>query len=326
MMLNVIPDPLIENPTAEDITFFLEKAYAGKVEAVVLIADKYRFIQVASGGGHVEYQEEKEGIIYAVEQVSLSECVTLFLDYSQNGSQWKEMLSWFPYLDQRGRVIQSKETPSLFIEVRLQTRRKWKTRQVLLAVTFGFVAVILYCLLAMILPLEEILIPSLVLTLGGIPWLILRTMKQERFVLFRTWFAILLLCIAVLFTIGGLTFTMRIVNLISLSTLAVLVVGLWSIITSIRILRDAYHFDKESIEVEASGLSITYMDLAEHVIPVLNYIYMGKYQDYKAIRWKDKRISKALNADRLRVFVRYLAQDPRIHRVSRIGIDKAKTN
>lgn len=326
MRLNVIPDPSIENPTAEEITFFLKKAYAGIKEAVVLDADTYKFIQVPSGGGHVEYQDEKEGIIYAAEQVSLSECVALFLDYSQNGRQWKEMVSWFPYRDQRGRVIQSIETPSLLIQVRRQTLRKWKTSQALLAAAFGVAAVIVYGLLAMILPFEELLIPSLVLTMGGIPWLILRTMKLERFVLSRTWFAILLLCIAVLFTVGGLMVTVRIVNLISLSTLAVLVVGVWSIITSTRILRDAVHFDKESLEVEASELGITYMDHAENVIPVLNYIYLGKYHDYKAVRWQDKRIIKALNADRLRVFVRYLPRDPRIHRVSRIGTDNEYWN
>jgi len=115
MRLTILPGQNTDDPTKEQITSALEKAYAGLVDAVILTADVkgYQYIQVAGDTQHIEYREGEKSPIFAADQVPLSECVDIFHDFAEGGSNWKTGEHWYPFiiLDKKSKTKRSKEVP-----------------------------------------------------------------------------------------------------------------------------------------------------------------------------------------------------------------------
>lgn len=115
MRLTILPGEITDDPTKEQITSALEKAYAGSVDAVILTADTkgYQYIQVAGDTQHIEYREGEKSPIFAADQVPLSQCVDIFHDFAEGGSKWKTGEHWYPFiiLDKKSKAKRSKEIP-----------------------------------------------------------------------------------------------------------------------------------------------------------------------------------------------------------------------
>jgi hypothetical protein len=318
MRLDYHPSKSIENPTKRDIAEYLNKIYAGEGDALVLISneEKNHFIQVVRFGGHVEYM--RNGISYFADDVSLEECHQVFLDYLTRGRLWRTMLPW---------EVPVKEAPqkqAKLIEVRKTLERKWDPKKVIFSVMAGFAAVILFCILSTSFPMEKMLFPGFMLVLGAIPWLILRTQSQARFTLIEPWKAIIFLTASLLFALAFLSIAITQVGFFTLSTISVVIVSGWAIYTSLTLYRQAVKFREACIEVQCDRHWISMMESLDPdapASPVLNYVYLNQYHDYKLIRWQSRKIGKAIREEQLKIYVQYLPDDPLIHRVSRIQTD-----
>ena len=317
MRLEFLPSKSIENPTKRDITIFLRKIYEGDGDALILFADeeKNQFIQVPKLGSHVEYMQD--GVLFTADDVSLDECIKVFLDYLTNDRLWRTMLPW---MDKSKEKDDSGSHPKI-VEVRKSITRKWEPKKVILSILAGLGAVILFCILSTSFPMEKMIFPGFMLVLGAIPWLILRTQSRERFTLIEPGKAVLFLIIAVVLTMGFLYITVSQIGLISLSTISVILVSGWAIYTSIKLFRQASDFRETCIEIQSDRNWISMMESMDPdapAFPVLNYVYLNKYHDYKSVRWQSRKIGRAIREKRLVVRIQYLPTDPRIHRVSRI--------
>jgi hypothetical protein len=115
MRLTILPGKNTDAPTKEQITFALEKAYAGLVDAVILTVDVkgYHFIQIAGDTQHIEYREGEKSPIFAADEIPLSQCVDIFNDFAEGGNQWKTGEHWYPFviLDKKSKTKRSKEIP-----------------------------------------------------------------------------------------------------------------------------------------------------------------------------------------------------------------------
>ncbi len=104
MRLDIIPDRQIENPGQEDIVAAIRQAYAEEIDALILLSDveNNQFMQVPSGGRHVEYCVGPKGPIYAAEDVSLELAIRLFSAYARGETGWKTQATWEVYIDSLG--------------------------------------------------------------------------------------------------------------------------------------------------------------------------------------------------------------------------------
>lgn len=318
MRLDYHPSKNIENPTKRDIAEYLKKIYAGEGDALVLISneEKNHFIQVPRFGGHVEYM--RNGILYFADDVSLEECHKVFLDYLTRGRLWRTMLPW---------EVPVKEAPqkkAKLIEVRKTLEPKWDPRKLIISVLGGFAAVILFCILSTSFPMEKMIFPGIMLVLGAIPWLILRTQSQECFTLIAPWLAIAFLIFVIAFGLVFLIITITQVGFFTLSSASVILVSGWGIYTSLTLHRQAVSFKQVCVEVQCDRHWISMMETLDPdapAFPILNYVYLDQYHDYKSIRWQSRKIGKTIREGRLKVYVQYLPDNPVIHRVYKINTD-----
>ena len=89
--------------------------------------------------------------------------------------------------------------------------------------------------------------------------------------------------------------------------------------------QQARRFQREALETRATRLDITQQsplpkDVSTRTVWLLLYAYLDGYQGSRDISWRQRRLTQALEQRRLRVFVRYLPEDPAVHRLSRIEI------
>ena len=318
MRLDFLPSKSIEHPTKRDLKIFLAKVYEGEGDALILISDeeKNHFIQVPKFGGHVEYMQD--GVLYSADDVSLAECGKVFQDYLNHGRLWRTMLPW---MDTSNDMDESSQK-SKIIEVRKSITRKWEPKKVILSVLAGVGAVILFCILSTSFPMEKMIFPGFMMVLGAIPWLILRTESNQRFTLFEPWKALLFLVLSAVLASGFLYIAISQIGLLSLSTISVVIVSGWAIYTSFKLYRQAADFKETCIAVQSDRNWISMMESMDPdapAFPVLNYVYLNKYQDYKQIRWQSRKVGKAIRDKKLVVTIQYLPDDPRIHRVSEIN-------
>lgn len=326
MRLDIIPELSLENPTDAQIQKALERVYAGEVEAVILATDDQgpHFMQVASGGFHVEYKEGEKGDIFAAEDVSLPQCQALFLDYARSGTRWKTAVDWHPYLDHRGQPLE----PSRPSAAGIKKGRKLKTGQRLLAVALGLSAAVIFCKWITLQPLKESLLPGLVFVLALLFWLIMRYQGGQATPPWSIRTAGLILLAVFLFSLGVLGLAVRTVGVFHLTTLAVLALTAWMIYTAYRNFRISLGLAEVHRETEANRvrLDIIPPDVPETApTPVLNYTYLGSYHgQYRALwlRFLDKKVGQAIQHGRLRLFIHYLPSDPEVHRVARIKIER----
>ena len=317
MQLKLLPDKNIDIPTKRDIKESLGKIYGGDGNALILVADekKNHFIQVAKLGGHVEYMQD--GVLYSADDVSLEECIKVFLDYFNRGRLWRTMLPWRePSKPQE----ESLKKPKL-IEVRKHNEPQWETRKLILAILSGLSAAVLFCVLSTSFPLEKMIFPGFLLILGAIPWLILHAKAKERFVLFSPTYALIILLAAIGLGLLFLCITISQIGLLSLSTISVVVVSAWAIYMSVKLRQQARHFVECAIEVQSDRNWISLMeplDPDSPHFPVLNYVYLNQYHDYKPVRWQSRRIGRAIREKKLVVIIQYLPELPTVHRISKI--------
>ena len=90
-----------ENPTDNEVLNAIQKVYAEKIDAVILLSDveNNQFMQMPSGGFHVEYCVGSEGSIYSAEDVPILMANRMFLAYVKGEDSWKTAVIWKLELD-----------------------------------------------------------------------------------------------------------------------------------------------------------------------------------------------------------------------------------
>jgi hypothetical protein len=129
------------------------------------------------------------------------------------------------------------------------------------------------------------------------------------------------LILAVVLSLAFLYIVISQVGLLSLSIISVVIVSGWVIYTSHKLFRQACDFIATCIEVHSDRNWISMMksfDPDSPTFPVLNYVYLNKYHDYKPVRWQSRKISRAIREKKLVVTIQYSSTNPEIHRVTKI--------
>ena len=86
----------IENPDETDITRIIHDVYAGKADYGILIIDEAEnlFMQIAGGGGSLEYCIGLDGPIYGANELEEETAIKCFLSYNAGDEFWKTVLPW----------------------------------------------------------------------------------------------------------------------------------------------------------------------------------------------------------------------------------------
>jgi hypothetical protein len=314
MILDNLIDPPNEDPSPSDIRRALKQVYEGKLEAVVLSAEKesHRFLQTPRGGGHLEARTGRGKPLLSAERVPLAQAVEIFLDFAREGNAWRSAVDWVPV---------SRPTHG---RAHKPGRPIWK---ILLVVLGGLLAVGLFCWLTQTQPLAQVLYPAFY---GGgalLYWLLLWS-KERAGVdlappLWRSGAAVLLwLGISAL----ALVISIEISGLWNLSTAAVLAVDAWMVWSAARRTLNSLEFQRLAEEVEANRVRLVMVDrgFENAPQPEFAYQYLGEHRAQRAVpglqlRWQ--KLSRALDSGRLRLYVRYHPEDPAVHRISRLEVE-----
>ena len=96
MRLKIVPGSDVVSPSEGDITAALGRVYAGAIDAVILLSDPAAnlYMQVPSGGQHIEYCVGPDGPIYAADDIPLDQAHNLFLSYARGDERWKTAVPW----------------------------------------------------------------------------------------------------------------------------------------------------------------------------------------------------------------------------------------
>lgn len=97
MILHTVsPDSKTDAPDEGLIADALRLLYAGKLDAVILVADEgqNRFMQMGQGGGHIEHCVGRKGPIYSAENVPLDLATRMFASYRNGDDGWQSAVSW----------------------------------------------------------------------------------------------------------------------------------------------------------------------------------------------------------------------------------------
>jgi len=113
-------------------------------------------------------------------------------------------------------------------------------------------------------------------------------------------------------------------SLVLTSGLLVLIGG-WASYRFFRRLQRAFRFRQDAVETPAKRIEISKRFATPgytegKTIWTLLYTYLDGYKGIRDISWRSRRLTKALDENRLHVFVDYLPDDPKVHRVSRIEV------
>ena len=113
----------------------------------------------------------------------------------------------------------------------------------------------------------------------------------------------------------------------SISAYLILALGIWSLILAGRRVWESYSFFRQGIAEEADWVELDMVSIrgSHPIYPQLNYRYAG---DYRGQLRNDRvhrlaaEIREALENDRLKVIIKYLPEDPRVHRLEKWWIEK----
>lgn len=314
MILDNLIDPPLEDPSPSDIRRAVNQVYAGELEAVILSAGKesHRYLQTPRGGGHLEVRKGRGRPLLSAEGVPLSQAADIFLDYARGGDTWRSAVDWKP--------VSRPVRPGVHKPGR-------SIGKILLAVLGGLLAVGLFCWLTQTQPLAQVLYPAFY---GGgalLYWLLLWS-KQRAGVdlappLWRSGAALLLwLGISAL----ALVISIEISGPWNLSTAAVLAVDAWMVWSAARRALNSLEFQRLAEEVEADRVRLVMVDRGFDTAPQpeFAYQYLGEHRAQRAVpglhfRWR--KLSRALDSGRLRLFVRYHPDQPAVHRISRLEVE-----
>jgi hypothetical protein len=102
-------------------------------------------------------------------------------------------------------------------------------------------------------------------------------------------------------------------------------IGGWASYRFFRRLQRAFRFRQDAVETPAKRIEISKRFATPgytegRTIWSLLYTYLDGYKGSRDVSWRGRRLNKALEENRLRVFVDYLPDEPKVHRVSRIEV------
>ena len=314
MILDNLIDPPLEDPTPSDIRRAVNQVYEGELEAVILSAGKesHRFLQVPRGGGYLEARKGRGRPLLSAEGVPHVQAVKVFLDYAEGRTTWRTAVDWKP----------------VSRPVRPRTHKPDRPiGKILLAVLGGLLAVGLFCWLTQTQPLERVLYPAFY---GGgalLYWLLLWSKDRAGVDLAPPfWRSGAALLLWTLISILALIISAAVSGLWTLSSAAVLAVNVWMLWSAARRVRRSLEFRRLSEEVEADRVRLVMVDRGFDTAPrpEFAYQYLGEHRAQRAVpglQWRWRKLSRALESGRLRLYVRYHPEKPEVHRISRVEIE-----
>ncbi len=310
MKLDDLTGKPISSPDEAQIRKALDLVYREEREAVILVDEgrsDHHFLQVAMGGGYLEYRDGPESKIMAVNHISLPLCQEIFLDYARGGIRWKTLVEW---------------SSSENLQPGIQTgsgSRRFKPGLLVILGILGTAVGCLWIYLLTVLPLAEVLISSGALLVALLNYVLIRRNQRLKFVP-------TLVCSGIFLLLWmGLTALSLILSLaanngrVSVSTISVLLLGGFSIYLAGTRVQDSILFNREAEVVEADSARLVLVDnTSEGMLhKELAYTYLGKYHGQHnsiGIRYRSRAISRALAENRLQIKIRYLPSDPEVHR------------
>jgi hypothetical protein len=113
----------------------------------------------------------------------------------------------------------------------------------------------------------------------------------------------------------------------SVSPYLILALGIWSLILAGRRVWESWSFSRQGLLKEADWVELDMVSIrgSHPIYPQLNYRYAGEYRGQlrnDRVHRKVAEIREAVEKDRLKVMVKYLPDDPRVHRLEKWWIEK----
>lgn len=107
----------------------------------------------------------------------------------------------------------------------------------------------------------------------------------------------------------------------------VLALGLWSLFLAGRRVWESWSFSQQGVQENAGEIELDMVSIrgSHPIYPQLNYRYAGEYRGQlrsDRVHRQIVEIREAIEAGRLRVTVKYLPEDPRVHRLEKWWIEK----
>ena len=181
----------------------------------------------------------------------------------------------------------------------------------------------------------DVILTIIILLIMAIVWLIKRVREKEREGLSlgkrppKVVGSLIGLAISVYFVFRLLLGLLRGDSSLLITSGLLILIGSWASYRFFRRLQRAFHFRREAVETPAKRVEISKRFATPgytegRTIWSLLYTYLDGYKGSRDISWRSRRLSKALDENRLHVFVDYLPDDPEVHRVSRLEVGEPK--
>ncbi len=128
----------------------------------------------------------------------------------------------------------------------------------------------------------------------------------------------------------ALVWLVRSVGWSSTSNYLVLALGVWSLFLAGRRMWESWSFSRRGIEEIAEEVELDMVSIrgSHPIYPQLNYRYAGEYRGQlrnDRVHRQIVEIREAIEAEHLVVTVKYLPEDPRVHRLEKWWIEKDRT-
>ena len=323
MKMEVLPGYTINEPSSEQIKDALQQVYKGIVDIVILTADNENqiYIQVTCGE-LIEYKKDDTGFMYRMDAVTLAICTELFLDYANHGSSWKNQ-PWNRFAFSKNKMGFENPDPK---SIPAQPKPILSGKKVVLGTILGAIFTCMACMILSVIfgyldteqdmrLISEAAFTIVWLSIAGIGWAILRLI-----ILWEKNFLYLIAGGLFLLTIVELWLVIDALGIFSVAFFASLLAN--TFLMSIIYKKHGLMTEFEENSLEAAAGEITFLsnvissEFGPDEKPVLNYTYLEKYSGTIDLTNKKSDAYKAaLSNQQLKVIIRYLPRDPKIHKV-----------